>query len=295
MAEESGARSRLKRRLAWAWLVLLAGGVALGKLAEIGPLVWIETWWAVETGSLLNAGLLLLLLILGWPALWVLLDAADRAEQAAATGHAGLRRHAGRSALFLIAFAGSPLAMAGVAALLLAGLPADEAPPVPLTAEALAQGVAAARRVIVTGAPVERARAAFMQNGRGTAYRWAYTGFRPGATRAATRAEPAGAPPIALFVERSERTSWPPRIRERMPQQETIDGHIVENGLPPYARIVLERAGVRIASPHYLIRDDAARGGQYRMLIHLGLVLAAMTGAVALLVWLIGALPIRLR
>lgn len=301
MTGEGGAKASAarggggRRRLAWAWLAAVIATALLGRGFGIGPFAWAETWWAVKTGSLLGANLLIAMTIAALPALWVLLGAADKAEQAAATDPAGARRHVARIAAFLLVPAGLAFAAAAIAFVMLIRLPDGSETVLELEAAMLAGTLPQDRRAIATGAPIERARAAFMQGGRGTATRWTYIGVRPGATRETTEAEEPDAPPVALFVERREGTGWPPGRSLHPPPQERYDGYLVRDGLPPHARIVLEQARVRIASPHYLLRDAEAERDGYRVTILLGLIFGAMLGLVALLVLVVGLLPIRPR
>lgn len=281
------AGSRRSYWIAWAWIGVVALAVALGKAAGIGPIAWLETWFAVRTGSLLSANILFVILILIGPALWVLMDSADGSEAAVGGGRVRGLRNSRRTAAFLFAGAGVALATALVATILAAGLPDGSEAAAPLTAAELTGGAPPEGRAAIVGAPIEAARAAFDEPSRHSSRRRAYIGFAPGAKRAQTQAMTDGAGPIALFVERSE-GGRPALVRELLPQQETAEGYLVVDGLPPHARIALEQAGVRIASPHYLLRDSERLRDDHQIVVLLGLIFCAILAFVGAMVLLIG-------
>jgi len=159
---------------------------------------------------------------------------------------------------------------------------------VAVTPEQIARGGApAGRRVTIIGASDMRARATFIQPGKNSSTTYVYTGFRPGATRDAAEATALEAAPIMVFTDGAYSGSagdW------QRPEQETEEGYLIENGLPPYARIVLERQGVRIAAPHYLLRvGENGLAGDYYVPIGLGLFFAFVFGFIGMIVLLVSA------
>lgn len=272
---------RKRTMLAWAWLVGVAGFVLLGGIAGIGPGAWFETWFAVRTGRLMSADILFVMLILAFPSIWILFGVVDRAGKAARTPDT-MRRRFRLAAIMVFALAGGFLLMAGLAGAQMARLPGGGGPTVKLAPDALAEAAAAGRRVMLTGAPIEGARAAFVQPSRQRSSRWVYTGFRPEATRSALAAAPPDRAPIVLFVERRE-NDRAYSVRYVPPEQDEVAGYLIENGLPDHARIVLEQDGVAIAVPHYLLRVDenGLRGPYYTPLL-LGLFFAFVFGFIGL-------------
>ena len=268
---------RLRTKLARVWLALLVAGAALGLGAGAGPFDWFATWFAVQTGRLIGADILFLLLVLALPSLWILFEPAGRGRRRGAASAGRDRRRVAPIVLF--ALAGGSLAVAALAGLQVARLPGGGAPAVPL-AGPLADAAAAGRRVATAGAPIPNARAQFRQPARRSSSLWTYTGFRPGATRGALAAAGAARGPVALFVERRENevSSPYPYIP---PRQDEVAGYLVENGLPDHARIVLERAGVTIAAPHYLLKvsEDGLREPWFVPLF-LGLFFAFIFGVI---------------
>lgn len=279
-ADDAKHGSGLRVRIAWAWLALLAAAAIWARAAGQGPIAWIETWYSVSTGSLLSANILILLLVLALPSVWVLFGVpapSDPARQ---------RALARRWAVGLFAAAGACLALATFGGVRAAMLPDGSEAAVPLTAERLARGDAPTQRVAIEGIATGD-QAGFDQPLKNNSRHWRYRGFRPGGEAMAGNA------PVALFVEESlNGAPDPPAFLS----PETVEGYLIQGGLPDYARAVLERRGVRIAEPHYLLRDgEAGLRDDYYSLVLLGLIFAAIFGVIATLALLAakGALPIR--
>lgn len=101
-----------------------------------------------------------------------------------------------------------------------------------------------------------------------------YVGFRPdGVAKDA---------PLSLFVERDVEGREALRtVQAFLPEQ---TGYLIENGVPPLALRALEAQGVRMASPHYLLRTgDLARREPYY-------VTAAVSGLLALVCLVVAAI-----
>jgi hypothetical protein len=113
---------------------------------------------------------------------------------------------------------------------------------------ALGNGPPPAGRVSLAGRADEGAQASVTDGSRFTSWTIAYSGFR-----AAGETEKDA--PFRIFGEHRIRESSGPVV----PYVGNAEsGYLIENGLPPLARYALERQGVRIASPHYLLRTGSS-------------------------------------
>lgn len=275
--------SRRAVRIAWLWLALIVLAAVLGMGWGIGPIAWLDTWFALATGNLLDANVLFAMLILAVPSIWILFGAAAEAERRPQTA-AMLARQRRTVAIGAFAVAGACAAMAAVAGMYAAGAPDGTEAAIPVSPEALALGLVPAGKVALYGASVDRAEVEFLQMGKNASTTWTYTGFRPGASRHLANAAAPASPPFAVFVEGARRG---PAGNYVPPPQERIEGYLIPDGLPPYARIALERAGVAIAPRHYLLRASDTPRARYMTPLLLGLFFAAITallGAVVLIV-----------
>ena len=276
----SEPRKRRRKRLAMLWLAILAALTLLHWIADIGPLAWLATWFAVWTGRLLGGDILFLLLVLSLPALWFLVEPVDEASRARRRKSAPGRDEFKLAATITIALAGLCLAVSAYVGVQMARLPGGDGP-VAKPAGSLAGMTAAGQRIVLTGAPVEGAEVGFVQPARTSSSRWTYTGFRPGARRGTAEVRPPAGTAIDLFVEQRlndvRSTGYVP------PPQDERTGWLVEDGLPDHARIALERQGVRIARPHYLLKT--AREGlrePWYVPLALGLFFAFAFGVIGL-------------
>lgn len=285
--KRGGSRWGTKLALAWLAMVVLASFWA--KLTGQGPIAWIETEYSLRTGSILGANILFLILILTLPSIWVLWGAVFRLEQAmGGQGEDSRRLLYRRYGIVLLVFTGGFVAMAVTGGVLAARAPDGRETAALLSPEDLARGAVPAGRVAIPGVRDIGAVVGFHESLRGGERYWLYGGFRPGA--GAKGEDGRGEAPIALFLERS----YNGRPEARAAEPETAEGYLIENGLPAYARIALERSGVRIASPHYLLRDgENGQRDTYFTMTLLGLLFAFMCGAIggALMLIAMGVVP----
>lgn len=271
----TGAGRSALRAAAWIWLFGVVALILSGT-AGIGPGAWADSRFALRTGQLASSYYLHLTFLLGAPAFWVLVAQMDGKDEVPQP-----RRRARAAAL--LALAAGCLVMAGIAWQLLERAPNGSEPAPLLAPGALADGAAAGGPVTLRGALIARASVRFAQASRQGSTWWRYTGFRPGATRSAVEAEGPGAASVVLFVEDASKYR-PPVLRRWLPETEEVRGYLIENGLPAHARIQLEREGVRIATPHYLLREAGALRARYYPPLLLGLLFAFLF-AIAALHW----------
>lgn len=267
--------------LASGWLAVTIVLVLLAQVAGAGPIAWFDSWLAVRTGQI--RGLMIAMLVLVLPAAWLLAAAIGRANLRAVRTPATGRRFRATATI---------LCAVGILCLMIAGFgwlrytqAMDDAEKAEAATEltsgtSLAEAAAARRRIAMVGAPIERRSIRFVWGDRRAAGFSTYTGFRPGGMRRDTMAEGANAPPVAIFIETVGRPSGPGTPLEHRPQQDRVEGYLVENGLPDHARTVLTRENVRISSPHYLLRAD--RDGPVQRHITTTIV-GGLTGAMLLL------------
>jgi hypothetical protein len=268
--------TRLGTKLALGWLLIVALACLWAKAAGQGPIAWIETEYSLRTASILGANILFLVLILGLPAIWVLWGAVIRSEHAAGKDETSRRRLFGRYAAVLLGLAGVCLAAAVAGGILAARAPDGREAAVPITPDELTRQNVPRHRVAIDGVVDIGAVTGFRESLRGGERYWLYSGFRPraGAKGSEDASETA---PIAIFLERSLNA----RPEARPARPEAVEGYLILNGLPAYARIALERNGVRIASPHYLLRDgENGQRDDYFGMVMLGLIFAFICGAI---------------
>ena len=249
--------------LAASWLAIVVVLIMLAQAAGAGPLAWFDSWLAVRGGQL--RGLQLSMLVLMLPAAYLLRAAIRRAIRAEAHTPAMRRQFLGAAmalgALGIICVAVAAKAYCRYAEA--TDIAANPEPAIELSSGvALAEAAATRQRVALTGAPIHHREIRFGWGERRALGFSTYTGFRPGGMRRDTMRrdtmeEGSGSPPVAVFIERVDYSAGPPGtpIAHR-PQQDRIEGYLVENGLPDHARAVLSREGVPIAEPHYLFRAD---------------------------------------
>lgn len=244
--------------LAAGWLTLVVILIMLGQAAEMGPVAWFDSWLAVRGGQL--RGLQLSMLVLMLPAAYLLRAAIRRAIRVEAPTST-MRR-----TFLLTSMALGVIGLVCVAVAANAYVRYAEAtdaaaklePAIELSSDAaLAEAAATRQRVALTGAPIHHWEIRFGWGERRALGFSTYTAFRPGGMRRETMEEGPGSPPATVIVEEVDYSAGPPGtpIAHR-PQQDRIEGYLIENGLPDHARTVLVREGVPIAEPHYLFRAD---------------------------------------
>lgn len=247
------------------WLLFLLVYLVWGGIAQAGLYYWVGTLEVDRFGSYepmmtgVVPGLLLAL-----PALWFLGREARRQRRAPpdpAQARQGRRRVA------------IPLCVAG-GALLAAAIFlyfAAQAQPgggyeraVPLDPAQLGAGPAPTHRVSIAGSIDPGIELRIREGSRGSTWTTIYSAFRP------AKGEPGA--PRRLFVQRREEGSGRNVVYVG---DEGEEGYLVEDGLPPLVRYAFESRGIRIASPHYLLRTGS---GGLRTPYYVGAALTLLFG-----------------
>jgi hypothetical protein len=233
------------------WVALVAGYWIWAAISFTGLYRWLAEWQVVQFGGYYErATAILPALLIAAPALVYLRRRAETAE-AEAVAQLGaevararqLRRSVrGTAAFGLVAM----LVGAGAYALSLA-VPDGSGPAVPFDAATLGSGPVPQDRVTIRGDVDPEASVAIVESRGVTTRNAVYAGFR-------AEGESAKDAPVRLFIERST-GSGPPTVAQGFLPDQT--GFLVENGLPDPALRELEARGIRLASPHYVLRTSA--------------------------------------
>jgi hypothetical protein len=251
--------------LSWLWLAVLLVYLVWGGIAQAGLYYWVGTLEVDRFGSYdpkltgIVPGLLLAV-----PSLVYLGREARRRRRAPPDPAAAARTL--RLAAFVLIGLGVA-ALAGAVAFYVAaqGLPDGAGRAMPFDATALGSGPAPAWKVRIAGAIDARAEASVSESSRFSSATTTYSGFRPDG-------EADKNAPLRLFVEHRVRDESGPAVLYLGNEER---GYLVENGLPPLIFYALERQGVRIASPHYLLRTGS---GVSRDPYYVGAALGALFG-----------------
>jgi hypothetical protein len=248
-------RSKALLALSWLWIALIAGYMAWGVIYEAGLMRWLSVWqlehWGVyyPERTAFVAGFLL-----AAPAFWFIRRHATIARAREGSGPGVEARRMGRSA--------RNAAIAGLVAALVAGgvfllsqrVPDGSEKAVLYDGARLGSEPAPAGKVRIAGQLEPEARPDYSETGGSNPRVVHYVGFRPdGVAKSA---------PLRLFIERTVQGQEQLRtVQAFLPEQ---TGYLIENGIPPLALRSLEAQGVRLASPHYLLRTrDLARREPY--------------------------------
>lgn len=273
-------RSKALLALSWLWVAIVAGYMAWGAINEAGLFGWLAArqidqwgqyypkWTAILPGLLLAA-----------PAFWHIRRRTAIVRARAGGGPAAEARRMGRAAR-LTALAGLAALIAGGGAFLLSQrVPDGSEKAVRFDAARLGAGPVPDVKVRIQGRIDPEAASVATDSGGPGDRSVFYVGFRPeGAAKDA---------PHRLFVERHG--GGLTTLQAFLPEQ---TGYLIENGVPPLALRDLAARGIRVASPHYLLKTGAlARREPYYIAAALGGVL----GFICLLVALIGAIQARSR
>ena len=241
-------RRTLLLTLSWLWLVLVICYLVWGGIMQAGLYYWVGTLEVDRFGSYepkftgIVPGLLLAL-----PSLWFLGGEARRQRLAPPDPAAAARSL--RQVSFVLIGLGVAGLVAGAACFFAAqGLPDGSGRAIPFDAAALGNGPPPANRVRLTGTVDQAARASVSDGSRFSTRTITYAGFRPDG-----EADKDG--PLRIFIEHSVRDGSGP-VAPYLGREES--GFLIENGLPPLIRYALDRQGVRIASPHYLLRTGSS-------------------------------------
>lgn len=270
--------------LSWFWLALVAAYSVWGVINYAGLFRWLAELQMERFGGYSEKATAILPgMLLAAPALWFIGRRSRLASAAAAQGPlaeiARIRR-TGR----ILGIVGGLAAVTGAAAFLLSQrLPDGSEKATPFDIATLGAAPVPSGRVAVRGEADAGASTSVVESGRITSYRTFYAGFRPEGGSAKDA-------PLRLFIERSAGSATdPPTAQYFLPEQ---TGYLVENGLPGAAFHDLRSRGIRIASPHYLLRTGSdARREPYYVVAGLG----AVFGWLFLMIWLAVELRMRVR
>jgi hypothetical protein len=251
--------------LCWIWLVVLTLYLIWGGITQRGLYYWVGTLEMDQFGSYdpkftgIGIGFLF-----GLPALLALGAEAQRQRRLRPdpAAQVRVRRQAG---LLMGGLGIAALAGAAACFIVAMGLPSGGGRPAPFDAAALGNGPPPIDMVSLTGTLDRNALASYADGDKGSAWFMTYTGFR-----AAGEADRSG--PFRIFVERRVRN--PNGILVPYAGNDE-SGFLIEDGLPSLMRYALERQGVRIATPHYLLRTDS---GSLREPYYVGALLGLFFG-----------------
>lgn len=272
--------SRAGVAIALAWLTAVIVSLVWGS-ATGGGLPGMLMRWQIERGDRYSdLPALVAHLALAGPGIWMLLrhlDATDKVRKRTLEGGAQFRI----VAHWLFA-AATLFGLIGAVCLALAWRAGGYVEPVEIGAAELARGdYPRDRPVRVWAQPVEGSSYTYrIVRGRQGTRRRTWLGVRPvdDPSRGLER-RPAPAGPVTVFAEGSGPAY---NLRYRPAETIPVAGYVVENGLPDYIRGKLERQGVRIADPYFVLREDEGRGF-WLVGTGLGLFLSFVFGLVAAL------------
>jgi hypothetical protein len=248
-------RSKVLLALSWLWIATVAGYMAWGAIYEAGLFRWLSILQLDQWGvfypepTAFVAGF-----VLAAPAFWYIRRRSTMARAREGSGPAAEARRMTRSA--------RNSAIAGVLAILVCGgayllsqrLPDGSEKAALYDGARLGREPAPGGKVRIAGELEPEARTDYTETGGIRPRVTHYVGFRPdGVPREA---------PLSLFVERNVDGREQLRtVQAFLPEQ---TGYLIENGIPPLALRSLEAQGIRVASPHYLLRTgDLARREPY--------------------------------
>lgn len=280
-----GTHRGLTLILSGLWIALVSGYILWGVVYDAGLYRWLAEQQIARFGAYYPKWTAILpALLLCAPALWYLRRQADIAEASQPPGPAAQGARMGRRARNM-AFAGVAAGLIGLGAWAYSQtLPDGSEAALPFNVAMLGTGAPVpAHKIRVIGAVDPDATTGVTESGGGTDSATLYAGFRPDGADAKDA-------PFALFIERRMGGGADAATRQGfMPDQ---DGYLIENGLPALALRDLEARGIRVASPHYVLRPgDGTRREPYYVAAALGGLLCL----VCLIVALIGALQARSR
>ncbi len=266
------------------WIAILLGyfiwSVAMGR-----GLHGVLMRWQIESGgSYSDLPAIVAHLALAGPSIWLLFGHLEARGRAAARSPEDDRRLFLRGAWGLFGLAGMLLAV-GIFCIVMAARAPGYVPPVEIGATQLARGdYPPDAPVKMFAQPVPGASYSYREiRGRMGSMETSWRGVRP-LDGMPNRLAPLPPPslPVMLF---SEARAAARDGEEKLADVIQVSGRVVKNGLPALARRKLEEAGVTIAEPHFVLRDEEEGGG---WLVGMGLSLffafaAGLIGTVMLL------------
>lgn len=274
--EGSGARTGLA--LSWLWIAAVVVYMVWGAVAHAGLYRWLVDLQIARTGAYYEeATAAVPILLLAAPALAYIRRYTQKREALLDQGSAAQARRGRGVARAVVLIGVLCLLVAGGAYMLAQGVPDGSEPATAIDALALGSGPVPQGKVMVRGAVVPEATTGVSETSRYIDRNILYVAFRVEGA--------ASGPPHRLFVERYMGDSSGAAVTQGFfPEQ---DGYLIENGLPPPALADLAARGIKVASPHYVLRPgDDTRRTPYYVVAALGVLI----GSICLLVGLIAFL-----
>ncbi|HEX8639539.1 MAG TPA: hypothetical protein VF704_00115 [Allosphingosinicella sp.] len=270
-----GSRAKLLVALCWAWVLLVAGYMIWGAIHHAALYGWLadlqlERWGSFRqdlTGIIPG-------FLLAAPALWYIRLRSQIAlalEEPGPASDVRRRRRVARNVGIIGIVCGL---VAGGAYTISQRMPDGSEEPTPLDLTALGMGDVPREQISIRGSVDPDVQTGIEESSRYVDRATLYVGFRlEGEAKDA---------PVRVFVERYFGNAADAGTAQGFMPDQT--GYLVENGLPTPALRDLQRRGVTVASPHYLLRtgDDSRREIYY--------IVAALAGLVAVAALLVSAI-----
>jgi len=281
-----GAHKGLLIAMSAVWIALASGYMAWGAIYHDGLYRWLADLQVAQTGGYYPRWTAIIpALLLCLPAIWVLRRQAEIGQaEMAARGPAGEAERLGKGARNM-AIAGVVAGIVGFGVHAFAqSVPDGSEPAVPFDVSALGNGGAVPGHKISVRGQIDPAITTGVTETGGDADRSTlYAAFVPEGAAAKDA-------PVLLFVERS--FTGPPDAAPTQAFLPDQEGYLVENGLPALALSDLETQGVRVASPHYVLRPP---GDGPRTPYYVAIALCGLLFVIFLLVAVISAVKARGR
>lgn len=256
------------------WSALVAAYWFWAAISFSGLYRLLAEWQIAQFGGYYERGTAILpAMLMAAPAVTYLRRRSQRAQAQAAARlgpEIAQAQRLRRSIWGTIAFGLVAILVGAGAFLLSQNVPDGSGPAAPFDAATLGSGPVPQGRVTIRGEVDPDASVAIAETRAITSHNAVYAGFRP-------EGENAKDAPIRLFIERS--TGSGPMVNQAFLPDQT--GFLVENGLPDRALRELEARGIRLASPHYVLRTSA---GARRDTYYVVAAVAGFLGFVCLLV-----------
>ena len=271
-------RGRLLVGLCWAWVALVVAYMVWGAINHAGLYGWLADLQLERSGSYRQdlTGLIPGFLLAA-PALWYIRLRSQIALALEEPGPAAEARRIGRVARN-VAMAGILCALVGSGAYWLSQQQPDGSEdPTPIEFAALAAGEIPRTKVSIRGVVDPEVTTGVEESSRYVDRATLDVGFRP--------EEGEKDEPLRLFVERYFGDVRDARTAQGFMAEQT--GYLIENGLPAPALRDLEQRGIRLATPHYVLRTRS-EGRRENYYIVAGL--AALGAVACLIVALAGSL-----